>query len=146
MTARRDLIRDINRGRDSMLTILDAMPGHLEQQEQAVIDGIRGSDAALTWLRAEAARAPSLSEAQTNAIGDDAKDTHESAIRLHRDASLNFARLLCELAAGYRRDAGEMAAMCADFGDAYYGQKALEYAETADKWEEDAEEIRQLHG
>lgn len=48
---------DIDRGRDRMLEVLERMPGHLEQQQEAVIDGIRGADAAMTWLRAQEARA-----------------------------------------------------------------------------------------
>ena len=123
------------------------MPGHLEQQGQAVIDGIRGSDAVLAWLRARppVAQQHEKSEAVADAPIRTFGELHESAIRTHREASLDFAHLLRELAASYRQDAGEFALMCADFGDERFGQKALQYSEWAENWEKKAEEIFQSH-
>lgn len=76
-TARRltlpQLRADIDRGRDRLIEVLDRLPGHLEQQQQAVIDGIRGADAAVTWLRAQEATratvaAPKRQRAQRPAV------------------------------------------------------------------------------
>lgn len=37
--------------------VYDVLPGHLEQQEQALADGIAGAEAARQWIRAEGVRA-----------------------------------------------------------------------------------------
>lgn len=37
-----------------------ALPSHMEQQEQALVDGIAGAEAALQWLRCEGVRAAGM--------------------------------------------------------------------------------------
>lgn len=40
--------------------VCEALPSHLEQQEQALVDGIAGAEAALLWLRCEGVRAAGM--------------------------------------------------------------------------------------
>lgn len=40
--------------------VCDVLPHHLEQQEQALLDGIAGAEAALRWIRSEGVRAAGM--------------------------------------------------------------------------------------
>ncbi|MGH7685618.1 MAG: hypothetical protein ACREN2_02205 [Candidatus Dormibacteria bacterium] len=65
--------------RELLADVRDTMPAHLEQQQQAVIDGERGARAALQWLSTERKRA----EATEPPRADRRNGDGDVVLRLH---------------------------------------------------------------
>lgn len=117
------LCADINRGRDALIAVLDRLSGHLEQQQQAVIDGIRCADAALAWLHSEAKRErPSL---LAGAAADDFDGVTSGYIAFLRKTITWYWRWEREYVSCFER-----------WGDSFYAEQADDARTQAEYWEE----------